>query len=519
MGIIEITVIVIYLGILGTFGLYFSRRQKTTEDYFLAGRNLPGWVVGFSIMGTIVGSATFVGHPGEVFKKDMWALPMHLVYPFVMILISVFLVAFYRRTIRMTAYRYLEIRFGYPARAYGAGAFIISHILDLSITFYFLAVAVGYMSGWDVWWVILIVGMATVIYTMVGGIEAVVWTDVIQGTLLVLGGLVCICFLLFSSDAGPTAIIAKAWEGGKFSLGNWDFSWFENNQWFYILGGTFGALQYLACDQSNVQRYLLARTDKEAAQGAYMGAAACVPIWILFMVIGALMWAFYELSTDQLPAEVLREKDFIIPYFIKTQLPAALVGLILAALMAAAMSSIDSELNSMAAVIVNDFYVRLRPNSKDKHLLLLGKIVVAVIGASSIIIAQQWIGIKSVIELSVTVASIITGGILGLFALGFLFRWTTARGAYIGIVFCILFTGWATLTRINLPGMETALLDLGRFNYTLSPYLIGLFTHFILVGVGVLASKLTGGPQPNTKDLTFWDVLAKRRGDSVINEE
>ena len=205
-------------------------------------------------MGTIVGSVTFVGHPGEVFKKDMWALPMHLVYPFVMIFISVFLVAFYRRTIRMTAYRYLEIRFGYPARAYGAGAFIISHILDLSITFYFLAVAVGYMSGWDVWWVILIVGMATVIYTMVGGIEAVVWTDVIQGTLLVLGGLVCICFLLFSSDAGPTAIVAKAWEGGKFSLGNWDFSWFENNQWFYILGGTLGALQYLACDQSNVQR-------------------------------------------------------------------------------------------------------------------------------------------------------------------------------------------------------------------------------------------------------------------------
>ena len=173
----------------------------------------------------------------------------------------------------------------------------------------------------------------------------------------------------------------------------------------------------------------------------------------------------------------------------------------------------------MAAVVVNDFYVRLRPNSKDKHRLHLGKIVVAVIGTTSIIIAQQWIGIKSVIELSVTVASIITGGILGLFALGFLFRWTTARGAYIGIVFCILFTGWATLTRVNLPGMETALLDLGRFNYMLSPYLIGLFTHFILVGVGMLASKLTGGPQPDTKDLTFWDVLAKRRGDSVINEE
>ncbi len=521
MGIIEITVIVIYLGFLGTLGLYFSRRQKTTEDYFLAGRKLPGWVVGFSIMGTIVGSATFIGHPGEVFKRNMWALPMHMVYPFVMIFISVFLVAFYRRTIRMTAYRYLEMRFGYPARIYGAGAFIVSHVLDLSITFYFLAVAVGYMSGWDVWWVILIVGMATVIYTMVGGIEAVVWTDVIQGTLLVLGGLVCLGVLLFSGPDGPMAIITKAWEGGKFALGKWDlwdFSWFENNQWFYILGGAFGALQYLACDQSNVQRYLLSRTDKEAAKGAFIGAASCLPIWILFMIIGALMWAFYELSTDQIPLEVLQEKDFIVPYFIKTQLPAGLIGLILAALMAAAMSSIDSELNAMAAVIVNDFYVRLQPESKDKHRLLLGKITVAVFGATSIFIAQQWIGIKSVIELSVTVAAIVTGGILGLFALGFLFKWTTARGAYIGIIFCIFFTAWATFTRVKLPGMETTLLDLGHFNYTLSPYLIGLFSHFVLVIVGLLASKLAGGPQPDTRDLTFWDVLSKRRAEAGKRE-
>lgn len=441
----------------------------------------------------------------------MWQLPMFMVWPVVMIFVSCYLVTFYRRTIRMTAYRYLEMRFGYPARAYGAGAFIVSRVLHLSVTFYFLAVAVSYMSGWDVWWVILVLGVATVIYTMVGGIEAVVWTDVIQGTLLVLGGLVCVSVLLFSTADGPTEIITKAWEGGKFAMGNWEFSWFENNQWFYIIGGTLVALQYLACDQNNVQRYLLARTDREAAQGAYMGAAACLPIWILFLVIGALMWAFYELSTEHLPVEVLREKDFIMPYFIKTQLPAGVIGLILAALMAAAMSSIDSELNALAVVVVNDFYVRLRPNAADKHRLLLGKIVVAVFGVISIYIAQQWIGIKSVVELSVTVAAIVTGGILGLFALGFLFRWTTAWGANIGIIICIFFTAWATFTRVILPGMETTLINLGRFNYTLSPYLIGPFGHFVLVAVGLLVSKLKGGPRPDTKDLTFWDVLSARR--------
>ena len=179
--------------------------------------------------------------------------------------------------------------------------------------------------------------------------------------------------------------------------------------------------------------------------------------------------------------------------------------------MAAAMSSIDSELNALAVVVVNDFYVPLRPKVEDKHRLLLGKIVVAVFGAISIYIAQQWIGIKSVVELSVTVATIVTGGILGLFALGFLFRWTTAWGAYIGIIICIFFMAWATFTRVNLPGMESTLIDLGRFNYTLSPYLIGPFSQFILVAVGLLASKLAGGPRPDTRDLTFWDVLSTRR--------
>ena len=242
-----------------------------------------------------------------------------------------------------------------------------------------------------------------------------------------------------------------------------------------------------------------------------MGAVVCVPIWLLFMVIGALMWAFYELSTGPLPAEVLQQKDFILPYFIKTQLPAGLIGLILAALLAAAMSSIDSHLNAIALVVVNDFYVRLRPKSKDRHRLLLGKTVVVFFGVSSIIMAQQWIGIKSVIELSIVVGAMIPGGILGVFSLGFLFRWTTARGAYIAIAISILFNSWAAFTRITLPGMETPLLDFGRFNYTLSPFVIRIFSHFVLMGAGMLASLLAGGPRPNTKDLTFWDVLARRR--------
>ncbi len=515
MGIIDTTVIVIYLGILGYLGLYFSRRQTTLEGYFLAARSLPGWVVGFSIMGTMIGSITFIGHPGEVFKTNMWALTGHLASPVVMIFISIYMVSFYRNTIRMTVYHYLEKRFSYPMRAYASAMFVVGHVLHLSITFYFLAVAFAYMSGWDVWWVILIVGLATVIYTMVGGIEAVVWSDVIQGNLLIFGGLFCLGVLLFSPDIGPTEIIVRAWNGGKFSLGNWDFSWYEKNQWFFVVGGILGAIGGLAFDQNAVQRYLLAKSDEEAAKAAYMGSVVCIPIWILFMVIGALTWAFYELSTEQLPADVLEQKDFIMPYFIKTQFPVGFIGLVMAALLGAAMSSIDSTLNAISSVTVNDFYIKFRPNSKDKDRLILGKLMVAFFGISSIVVAQRWIGLKSVIETSMIVGSVIGGGGLGLFSLGLLFRWTTVRGVAIGIVSSIIFSAWATFTRINLPGMETPLFDLGRFNYTLHPLLIGLFSHCVIMVVGMLVSILAGGPRTDTWGLTIWDAISEHRKKSV----
>jgi len=328
LGWIEITVVVVYLSLVATVGLYFSRRQKTTEEFFLASRSIPGWVVGFSLMATMVGSTTFIGHPSNVVKKDMWALPMHLALPIVMLLVARFLVVFYRRTLRMTAYGYLEKRFGYPARLYGAASFHVSRVADVSVTLFFLAIPIAFMTGWDVWWVILVVGVVTVAYTLVGGIEAVVWTDVIQGILLVGCGLTCIGYLLFTSDAGPTAITSAAWEYAKFSLGDWRFDWTQDNAWFYLVGGTFWAFKAFACDQHMVQRYLLARSDREAVRGAYFGAAVCLPIWILFMVLGDLLWGHFELSTAVLPAEVAENLDNLLPYYIKTQLPPVLVGLI-----------------------------------------------------------------------------------------------------------------------------------------------------------------------------------------------
>ena len=371
MSPLDIAVLVVYLAFIGGLAFHFSRRQKSAEDYFLAGRNLPGWVVGFSIMGTVVSSATFVGHPGNVFFSDMWAFAYHLALPVVVLLTVGRFVVFYRRTLRMSPYEYLGTRFGYPAQAYASASFIVSRILDMSLTVYFLGLALAFVTGWDVWWVILVVGLLTVAYTLAGGIRGVVWTDFLQGILLVGGGLLCAALILGRGDAGQ--LLTTAWEGGKFTLGSWEPSLIEDNFWLLFVGGIFHFLQSFGTDQNMVQRYLLARSDREARRSAMLGILSCVPIWLLFMFLGGLLWAFYQADPSALPPEVGQVKDNIIPHFILTELPPGLLGLLLAGLLAAAMSSMDSDLNSVAAVVLQNFYRRMRPGAAQRRQLMVGR--------------------------------------------------------------------------------------------------------------------------------------------------
>ena len=307
------------------------------------------------------------------------------------------------------------------------------------------------------------------------------------------GGLLCILLILFGSDADPSQILSAAWEGGKFEIDRWQWDATENNQWLLIIGSVFVWLQAFCCNQHNVQRYLLARSDREAVRGAVMGAAACVPVWLLFMLLGALLWSYYQFSAEAVPPEVMAVKDRIVPYFVSTHFPAGLKGLVLAALIAAAMSSLDSEPQCAGD---GGGQRLLRPATPPRPPTAAGCWWE---GSRSSFWApppfcwrSQWtrIGNASLVEFSLTMTMIFTGGILGLFALGMLFRWTLAKGAYLGILACLLFTGWATLTRLRLPGSAEPILDLGSFNCTLSLWLTGVLGHFVLVSVAMAASLI-----------------------------
>jgi SSS family solute:Na+ symporter len=472
---IDATIVFSYFAVVFGIGLYFSRNQKTTQDYFLAGRRVPGWVVIFAIVGTMVSSTSFIGHSGNVYATNLWVLPQFMMLPVVMIFVSRYVVAFYRRTVRMSIYDYLERRFSYPARAYGAAAFIVSRVVDMSATLYFLAIPVSFLTGMHMGWVIVIVGVVTLAMTVAGGIAAVVYADVLQGVLLVGGAAACLAIALFRPEGGPGAVLATAWDGGKFALGNWSFSWVTDNAWVFLVGGAIWAVQRYALDQHIVQKYLVAKTDRDARRSAWFGALACLPVWCLFFLLGACLWAFFQLTAAQLPDDVAQVKDNIVPYFIKTQLPIGAIGLVIAALAAAAMSSLDSDLNSMATVIVDDYYARLRPGASDRQQLWVGRLAVALLGIFAIVFSLVWIGIGTAMEFGVQLFSIATAGMLGLFALGALTKRANAKGALVGILACIAFTAWATFTSVRLPALDRVLLDLGPFNYGFNPYLIGVF--------------------------------------------
>jgi SSS family solute:Na+ symporter len=491
-----------------------SRRQKTTSEYFVADRRIPGWVVAFTLVGTMISSMTLIGHPGAVFARNMWNVMGILAMPVVLLFVAWYIVPFYRRVVGMSAYEYLSKRFGTGARVYSSTGFLLGRIVDIGFTLYTTSIAAAIMTGWDIRWVVVVVGTIIVLYTLVGGIEGVVWIDVVQGVVLVSAALTIIGTVLFTPSQGPSGVLAAAWKGGKFQLGDFDHSWsslFKEmpTAWMLLFMGFISQATSYITQQNMVQRYLIARTDKEAMSGMFVGALACAPIWVTFMFIGACLFGFYQVSGHVLPPEIANQPDSIVPYFVSTQLPAGLVGLILAAILGQALSSMSADLNSIATVATADYFSKLFPQSSDRRRLTFGRAVVIVAGAACVGtgLALTLTRSRAAFELFVILTSILTGGVLGLFALGWLTRRANRIGAYSGIVACLLFTTWATLTG---PFKQ----DWG-FNYRLNPLTMALATQLVLFGVGYLVSRIWPDPTLNVTGMTVWDARLHRGTESV----
>jgi SSS family solute:Na+ symporter len=460
-----------------------------------------------SIYATLITSITFIAYPGSAYAGNWSELVPGFMLVGVLILVGLVIIPFFRHAIHMSVYEYFEKRFGYWARAYSAFAFTMGHFSKMGFVFYTVALTVSSMTGWNVYVVMFATGAVTIYYTVIGGIEAVVWTDVIQGFVKVIGIVVCLGWLFVKMPGGIGAAFDLAAAKHKFSLGTVDFDFSNRSSiWVMSLYGFFFYLQKYTADQTLAQRYLIAKNDRAAIKGVALGAALCVPAWVLFMLIGTLVWAYYQLSHEVLPAFV-DNPDKIFPYFLTTKIPPGLAGLFMAALFSAAMSMLSSDLNCLSVVGVEDYYRRLRPNSTDTHRLFVGKLIVAICGVLAVLVGMV-IAWKSerVLSFWFTTSSIVGGGLAGLFLLAFLSPRANKQGAAVGIVACLLFTTYATLTAGN-----DRVLDLGAFNFPWATLMIGAGAHVVLIVVGYFASLAFSRHMATDRALTLWGWLDRSR--------
>jgi SSS family solute:Na+ symporter len=480
---LDLLVVLIYILGMAAVGLRFSRRQTSTETYFMAKRAIPSWAMGLSLLATLISSVTFVAYPGSSYAKD-WSLlvPGFLVLG-VLILVGSVIIPFYREQVGMSAYEYFEKRFGRPTRVYSSIAFSLAHFSKMGFVFYLMGLTINSMTGWSVDIVILFVGVVMILYTMTGGMEAVIWTDVIQAFLSWIGVLVCLGYLLFLPAGGPAAVFRIAAENHKFNMGSPGFSFSQPTLIVLVLYGFFWYLQRYTADQTVVQRYLVAKSDRSALKGVALGAVLCVPVWALFMLIGTCTWSFYKITGEKLPAYITKA-DQVFPYFIITHLPPGVAGLFMASLMGAAMTMLASDLNCLAVVGVEDFYRKWKPKATDTQRLKMAKLIVVVVGALSASTAIALSHTKgNALSMWFAVSAIVSGGLAGLFLLAFLSRRANRQGVYIGIAASTCCTIWAVLTK-----GDKKLVDLGAYNFPWDDLMIGVVGHVVLFAVGYVAS-------------------------------
>lgn len=502
---LDLAVIAVYMIGMLWLGLRYTRRQKTTEDYFVAGRSIPAWAMGVSIFATLISSITFIAYPGGAYGGNWAELVPGFMVIIVLVLVGSVIIPFFREVVRMSAFEYFEKRFGYSVRLYTSLGFTLGHFSKMGFVFYLVALTVQSLTGWDMSLVIVASGIVTVIYTYAGGLEAVIWTDVAQGFIMWLGIAISLGTLLYLMPGGATAGFQLAWDNHKFDLGTLKFDFTAKSFWVMAAYGFFWYLQKYTADQTIIQRYLVAKDDRSAIRGVALGALLCLPVWALFLLIGTLTWSYYKLSGEILPLHIVKPDQFY-PHFLTTHVPPGFAGVIMASLFAAAMSTISSDLNCFAVVGVEDFYAKLRKNTTDRERLFAGKVIVAATGALCTLVAL-WLARTQGTALSLyfTATSVLAGGLFGVFALAFLSTRAHLRGLWVGIVACILFTAYATFTSGKSP-----VLDLGAWNFRLNGVLIGVIGHLLVVVIGYGASLVLPGPRAPA-GLTVWGWRAQRR--------
>ncbi len=445
MKIIDLVVFLIYMLGISVFGSSFYRKNRTLSAFTLGNSNIPGWVVTMSIFATYVSSISFLALPGNAYQTNWNAFVFSLSIPIASLVAVFFFVPLYRKINSPSAYTYMEQRFGPWARIYVSICYLLTQLMRVGTILYLLAIALNAVFGWHIGTIIIVTGILVMLYSLLGGIQAVVWTDAIQGLILIAGAIICAGYILFNMPEGPGQLFSIAAENNKFSLGSFNLDLTESTFWVVLIYGIFINLQNYGVDQNYVQRYMASRTDKEAKRSAFFGGMLYIPVSFIFFFIGTALFSFYSSAAGELPAELINpvKSDRIFPYFIVNELPAGISGLLIASIFAAGMSTISTSFNSSATVFLTDYYKRyFKKNASDREsmkVLYVSSFIISVLG---ILIGIAMINVKSALDAWWKLASIFSGGMLGLFLLGIFSQVKKVIGAVFGVIAGLLVIIW-----------------------------------------------------------------------------
>lgn len=433
------------------FGASFFFKNKTSDQFTSGGGKLPAWVVGMSIFATFVSSISFLALPGKAYASNWNAFVFSLSIPVASVLAVKFFIPLYRGIGSISAYNYLEIRFGAWARIYASTCYVLTQLMRTGAILLLLALPLNALFGWDVKTIIIVTGIAVTVYSMLGGIQAVIWTDAIQGIILIFGAIVCAMILTFSMPEGPMQVFEIAAANNKFSLGSFGASLSDSTFWVILIYGLFINLQNYGIDQNYVQRYMTTSSDKEAKSSALFGSLLYVPVSLIFFYIGTALFSYYTAQPDLLPAELKAAgaADKVFPHFIVNGLPMGMTGLLIAAIFAAGMSTVSTSINSTATIVLSDYYKRyFNKNASEKSSMKVLYSSSLIFGILGIGIALTLVGVESVLDAWWGLASIFSGGMLGLFLLGYLSKSVRNIDAVIGVIIGALLIIWMSLSPI-----------------------------------------------------------------------
>lgn len=481
MHLIDLIIFFLFTGGIVLFGCSFFNKKSSADDFTSAGRSLPGWVVGMSIFATYVSSISYLGYPGNAYSSNWNAFVFSLSIPIASYFAAKYFVPFYRSQESVSAYSFLEERFGTWARLYASACYLLTQIARMGSILFLLALPMNILMGWNIQLVIVFTSLAIIIYSMMGGIKAVIWTEAIQGFILIGGALVCLIVLLFSMPEGPVQTFQMAMAEQKFSLGEFSVDLGTSTFWVCLIYGIFTNLQNYGIDQNYVQRYHTAKSEKEAKFSALFGGYLFIPVSAIFFLIGTALYTYYKVYPDLLPAEGIKP-DYVFPFFIVNQLPVGLTGLLIASIFAAGMSTVATSVTSSSTIILTDYYQRIRKQTSDRERLWVLKISSLVVGILGILVALALLNVDSILDAWWKLSSIFSGGMLGLFLLGYLARKARNVDAAIGVICGAIVIAWISADQwLGLPESgihEYLAIVLGTIVIFLVGFLSAHFFHF-----------------------------------------